>query len=138
MKARTHTKILPVPPDVSFDFLAEVEHLPDWAVNFCLSLERDGDEWWAETPGGRLLVRYATNPRTRVLDITTGPDPDHLMTWPARVVPLPDDACAFLFTVIQAPGVPDDVYAQQCDGLAAEMEVLERRLTSSPDLRTPE
>ena len=48
-------------PDQVFDFLADPENLPKWAVGFCHSIRRDGDHWMVTTAGGEVGVRYVTD-----------------------------------------------------------------------------
>jgi hypothetical protein len=51
-----------------------------------------------------------------------------MMCWPARVVERPRNRSAFIFTAFQYPGVPDAVFARQCDALQAEFEHIRQNL----------
>src|SRR5688572_327208 len=47
-----------------FDFIADPQNLPRWAVGFCRAVRRDGevpDRWIVTTAQGDLPIRYVTD-----------------------------------------------------------------------------
>ena len=58
--------------------------------------------------------------RTGVIDMYGGPSEEFLAHWPTRVIPLGDAESLFIFTALQYPGVPDEDFAAQCQGLERE------------------
>ena len=56
-----------------------------------------------------------------------GPDEEHLLCFPTRVVTTPSGGSAFTFTMFQAPGQPDEQFASQHASLLREVGNLERR-----------
>lgn len=122
MQTRTHTLPLAAPKETAFAFLANVENLPKWATQFCRRLTRDAaGRWIVETPEGEIFFRIAADPATGVVDMYGGPSEAQTVCWPARVVARPGGSL-FIFTAFQYPGMPDAVFAAQCDGLLREFE----------------
>lgn len=56
MNAHTRTVTIQANTKVVFDFVANIENLPKWAVVFCQRLRRDGSRWIVTTPGGELTL----------------------------------------------------------------------------------
>jgi hypothetical protein len=121
MRIETVAAILKAPRDKVFSFLSNVENLPKWATEFCKKLENVEGRYYVTSCQGRILFEMQADPKTGVLDMAGGPTESQMTLWPARVVPLPDGNSAFLFTVIQGPGVPDDEFQDQLDSLGREM-----------------
>ena len=123
MQSRTHTLELDVPKDRVFDFLSNIENLPKWATQFCLELKLDKNgRHKITTPDGEIFFRIESDPDTGVIDMFGGPSEGQMMHWPARVVGNPSNGSIFVFTAMQYPGIPDEVFAAQCDALRAEFE----------------
>jgi hypothetical protein len=122
MQTSTHTLSLNAPREKAFAFLAEIENLPKWATLFCRRLKRDArGRWKVETPEGEIFFRIASDPATGVVDMYGGPTEDAMAYWPARVVARPGGSL-FIFTAFQYPGMPDEAFKAQCEGLAREFE----------------
>jgi hypothetical protein len=122
MQTSTHTLPLAAAKEKAFAFLANVENLPKWATAFCLRLTRDAaGRWKVVTPEGEIFFRIAADPATGVIDMYGGPSEERMAYWPARVVERPGGSL-FIFTAFQYPGMPDDVFKAQCDGLLREFE----------------
>jgi hypothetical protein len=49
-----------------------------------------------------------------------GPSEDQMAYWPARVVERPGHGRRFIFTAMQYPGVSDEAFVAQCEGLKLE------------------
>ena len=50
-----------------------------------------------------------------------GPREEEMAYWPARIVERPGGSL-FIFTAFQYPGMADDTFQAQCDGLKREFE----------------
>ncbi len=122
MLTSTHTLALNAPKERTFAFLSEIENLPKWATILCKRLKRDaGGRWKVETPEGEIFFRIAADAETGVVDMYGGPSDERMAYWPARVVERPGGSL-FIFTAFQYPGMPDEVFKAQCDGLQREFE----------------
>lgn len=132
MNTNTHTLPLAASREKAFAFLSRIENLPKWAKRFCKELKQDADgRHKIVTPQGEIFFRMVTDATTGVIDMYGGPAPDQEAYWPARVVERPGSGSLFIFTAMQYPGVPDDAFAAQCEGLAAEFEHI-RELVEKP------
>ena len=120
MNSRTSVLVLSTPRERLFAFLADIDNLPKWATAFCRSLKTIDGKHKVMTQEGEIFFRIDADPRSGAIDMYGGPSEDKMAYWPARVVALPGGASAFIFTNFQWPGVPDAVFAKQCEGLAHE------------------
>lgn len=122
MNTSTTTAYFNAPRDRVFAYVAEVENLPRWATGFCKELKKVGGHHKVVTPMGELYFGIEADPKTGVVDMSSGPDRDTMATFPVRVAALPDGGSLLLFTNVQMPGVSDEVFAAQCRELKAEFE----------------
>jgi hypothetical protein len=127
MHIRTVSITVAAPRDLVFNFLANIENLPDWATEFCERLELRQGSWWAYTSQGELLVGAEASAATGVIDLHAGPAPDQLGLFPIRVLPLGPRRSLVSFTFIQAEGLPDELYENQYRSLLVELQGLIRR-----------
>ncbi len=129
MNTSTHTLALTASKDKAFAFLADIDNLPRWATMFCRELKRDGSgSHRVVTPNGEILFRIAADPATGVIDMYGGPTEEQMAYWPARVVERPGAGSLFIFTAIQYPGMSDEEYAAQCEGIEYEFQNICRHL----------
>lgn len=121
MNTSTHTVSLTASKDKAFAFLADIENLPLWATMFCSELKRDDSGLHrVVTPNGEILFRIDADPATGVIDMYGGPTEEQMAYWPARVVDRPGAGSLFIFTAFQYPGMSNEEYALQCEGLERE------------------
>ena len=125
MRSDTQSVCLPADHTEAFDFLANPENLPQWAVGFCRSIRRDADRWLVDTGHGEVSMRYVTDATLGVIDFHFSPAPEVEAVARSRVVPNGVGA-EYLFTQFQAPGMSDAVFEAQRATLADELEVLRR------------
>lgn len=128
MKSRTATVVLPVPRDVAFAYLAEIENLPRWANEFARELVVVDGKHKVRNGLGEFFFQIEADPDTGVVDMLAGPTEEELALFPTRVVPLPGGSSAFTFTMFQAPGQPDELFESQYSALVRELENVEREL----------
>ena len=107
-----------------FDFVADPENLPKWAVGFCHAIRRDGDRWFVRTAQGEIAIRYVTDRALGVVDFYLSPAPGVEAAAFSRVLPNGGGA-EYVFTQFQGAGVPDEVFAGQVAALAQELRVLQ-------------
>jgi Polyketide cyclase / dehydrase and lipid transport len=121
------TTVLPAPRDEVFDYLADVDNLPEWATEFARELRRDGDEVRVVNGLGEFVFAIRADRETGVIDMLAGPDADHMAVFPTRAVGLPDGRTAYSFTMFQGPDMPDALFEAQHASLRREFENIERR-----------
>jgi hypothetical protein len=122
METRTVTAVLDAPKDEVFSYLAEIENLPRWATEFARELKYEGGKAKVVNGLGELYFEIDADPETGVIDMYAGPSEDALALFPTRVVELPGTRSAYTFTMFQAPGMPDDLFASQHEALLREFE----------------
>jgi hypothetical protein len=128
MKTATETTLLDAPAEAVFAYLADIENLPRWATRFCRRLERHGDRYAVVNNLGTFLFELHTDPETGVIDFHVGPEPAAMAVFPSRVVALPGERSAYVFTMFQAPGQPDALFDSQHASLQEELAVLPREV----------
>jgi hypothetical protein len=130
MRTATVTTVLDAPAERVFDYLAEIENLPEWATEFARELRRDGDDYKVRNGLGEFFFTIRADRATGVIDMLSGPEKDALALFPTRAVGLPDGRTAFTFTMFQAPGMPDDLFEAQHASLQRELAGLERLIAA--------
>jgi hypothetical protein len=122
----TRAVTIGAPANVVFEFVADPENLPRWAIGFCRAIRRDGeapDRWIVTTAQGDLPIRYVTDAALGVIDFYLSVAPGVEAAAFSRVVPNAEGA-EYIFTQFQAPGMPDEVFEGQVRALVAELQVL--------------
>jgi hypothetical protein len=125
--ARTVTATFRAPRDEVFNYLADVERLPEWATEFARELKVVDGRHKVVNGLGELFFEIRSDPESGVIDMLAGPEQDELALFPTRVVDLPGGGSAFTFTMLRQPGMPDELFDSQYASLLREFENLERR-----------
>jgi hypothetical protein len=127
MRSETVTTVLKAPSVTVFEYLADIEHLADWATEFARELRRDGDDYKVINGLGEFFFAIRADADTGVIDMLAGPTKDTMAVFPTRAVGLPDGRTAYSFTMFQTPGMSDELFDAQHASLRREFENLERR-----------
>jgi hypothetical protein len=122
------TRVLEAPRARVFDYMADIEHLPEWATEFARELRRDGEDYKVRNGLGEFYFTIRADRETGVIDMYAGPTKDAMAVFPTRVVGLPDGSTAYSFTMFQGPGMPDEQFEAQHASLQRELDNLERIL----------
>ena len=102
-------------------------NLPRWAAGLASGVRLERGEWVAESPMGRVLVRFVPVNEYGVLDHDVVLPDGTTATNPVRV--LADGAgCEVVFTVRRPPGMTDDEWAADTAAVAADLETPKRLL----------
>jgi hypothetical protein len=126
MRSETVTTVLAAPQAQVFAYMADIEHLPEWATEFARELRRDGDEYRITNGLGEFLFRIESDPATGVIDMYAGPTQDQMAVFPTRAVALPDGRTAYSFTMFQNHEMPDELFEAQHASLVREFANIER------------
>jgi hypothetical protein len=130
MEARTVTAVLEAPKNEVFDYLSKIENLPRWANEFARELRYEDGKAKVVNGLGEFFFAIDADPATGVIDMYAGPAEDELSLFPTRVVELPGDRSAYMFTMFQAPATPDELFESQYQSLLREFENIRRELSS--------
>jgi hypothetical protein len=129
MKTSTHTLALNASKVDVFAFLSNIENLPKWATVFCKELKTDGHgRYKVVTPEGEIFFRIEADINTGIIDMYGGLTQDKMTYWPARVVERPGHGSLLIFSAMQYPGVSDEAFAAQCEGLNEEFVQIKARV----------
>ena len=126
MRSETVTTVLAAPRKAVFDYVADIENLPEWATEFARELRREGDDYKVVNGLGEFYFDVRADPATGVIDMFAGPTKDQMAVFPTRAVPLPDGRTAFSFTMFQSPDMPDELFEAQHRSLQREFANIER------------
>jgi hypothetical protein len=128
MRSATVTTVLRAPQSTVFEYMADIEHLPEWATEFARELRRDGDDYKVVNGLGEFYFTIQADAASGVIDMFAGPTKDAMAVFPTRAVALPDGRTAYSFTMFQAPDMPDDLFDAQYASLRREFHNIERVL----------
>jgi hypothetical protein len=117
------------PAAEAYEFLSRPENFPRWASGLARSLCKDGDDWIAETPEGRAVVRFSEPNAYGVLDHAVVLPRGVTVYVPLRVV-AKGDACELVMTLFRRPGASEAQFAADAEwvmrDLAAAKTILEK------------
>jgi len=111
------------PLEQVYDYIYELKHFPDWATSFCLSIQVAGDEGRMETPEGPAVIRFVERNRWGVLDhwVSVPNGPENYIS--LRVIPN-GAGSELVFTLLQLPGVTDEVFSDDARRVGQDLHSL--------------
>ena len=127
MRSRTVTTMLEAPKREVFAYLADVRNLPHWATEFARELKVVDGKHKVVNGLGEFFVEIHADAETGVIDMLAGPTEEELAVFPTRVVAMGDRRSAFIFTMFQQPGQPQDLFDGQYEALRRELAIVEDR-----------
>jgi hypothetical protein len=133
LQMRTHVASIMIgaPAESTYEFVADLERLPVWAIGFAKAIERAGDRFTVTTASGeRVGVRAVCAPEHGVVDYVMSPAAGVELAAHTRVVEH-GDGSLYTFAMHQPPGMPDAVFDQQVGELERELTVLKAHLETS-------
>jgi hypothetical protein len=129
VRSETVTTIVPAPREAVFDYMSDIEKLPEWATEFARELKREGGDYKVVNRLGEFYFEIKADPATGVIDMFAGPTKAQMAIFPTRVVALPDGRTAFSFTMFQGPDMPDELFESQHESLKREFTNIEDAVT---------
>jgi hypothetical protein len=127
MRSHTVTSVVPASRRDVFDYMSNIENLPEWATEFARELHRDADGYKVVNNLGEFRFEIHADQRTGVIDMLAGPSTDQMAVFPTRAVELPDGRTAYSFTMFQGPEMPDELFESQYESLKREFANIEAR-----------
>lgn len=107
------------------------ENLPRWASGLAAGVERAGDEWIADGPGGKVRLRFAPPNDLGVLDHVVLTDAGERIDSPIRVVANGSGA-EVTFTLFRRPGMTAEAFAADADWVRRDLATLKSLLEAEP------
>ena len=129
MRSRTVTAVLDADRETVFNYLSDIERLPEWATEFARELRRDGEDYKVVNGLGEFYFAIQADRHTGVIDMFAGPTKQEMTVFPTRAVTLPDRRTAYTFTMFQGPDMPDELFEAQHASLQREFANIERALS---------
>jgi hypothetical protein len=111
----------------AYEFLSAPENFPKWASGLAGSLRRIGEDWIAETPEGRAVVRFSERNAYGVLDHAVTLPHGTTIYIPLRVVPS-GDGCELVLTLFRRPDMTDEKFAADAEWVMRDLSTAKRIL----------
>lgn len=119
-----------------YEFVVDLEHLPEWAAAFCRSVKRVDGKWVIDTPQGPMRIRFVGRNDGGVLDHYVSPSPGVEIYVPMRVV-RNGSGSEVLLTVFRQPEMLDAQYAQDLGMVEQDLKRLKQLLEGGRQPPTP-
>lgn len=110
-----------------YDFVSKPENFPRWASGLATAIEPEGDHWVAETPEGRVLIRFSPQNDFGVLD--------HRVTMPSGVevyIPMRvvtnGAGAEVIFTLFSTPGMTEEILERDMEWVRGDLATLKQLL----------
>jgi hypothetical protein len=111
------------PPEQVYGFASRIENLPRWATGLGQSLRSVNGEWIADSPMGRVKIRFAERNDFGVLDHDVILESGAAIHNPLRVVPN-GTGSEVIFTLFRRPGVSEEKFAEDAKWVAKDLGIL--------------
>ena len=112
------------PPSQVYDFASDPVNLPKWAAGLAGStVERNGQQWFTESPMGRVTFTFAPRNDFGVLDHDVTLPSGEVVHNPLRVL-RDGDACEVVFTLRRRPEMTDEDFERDADAVARDLAML--------------
>lgn len=114
-------------PSEVYAFAANPENLPRWAKGLSGSIRNVAGEWIAESPMGKVKVRFAERNTFGVLDHDVTLPSGETVHNPMRVA-ANGEGSEVIFTLFRRPGVSDEAFAEDTEAVERDLAALKRLL----------
>ena len=114
-------------PAEVYEFVANPENLPKWAAGLSGSIEQVDGEWVAESPMGRVVVRFAESNPFGVLDHYVTLPNGETVTNPVRVI-ANGSGSQITFTLYQREGMSEAAFEADSATVRADLQTLKSLL----------
>ena len=124
------SEIINQPAEAVYAYASDPAKLPEWAAGLSGSISKVGDEWVAESPMGRVVIRFVPPNDHGVLDHTVVLPGGESFYNPMRVIPYGEGA-EVVFTLRRQPDMSDDDFARDANAIRADLATLRELLESA-------
>ena len=108
-----------------YDYARDPARLPEWAAGLAGGIALVDGEWVADSPMGRVVVRFAERNPFGVLDHDVTLPGGTTVTNPLRVLP-DGEGCEVVFTLRRAAATTDAEFAADAAAVTADLATLNR------------
>ena len=127
MRSDTQTITIATKPKEVLSFVGDGDNLPRWAIGFAKSVHRSGPVWIVQSGHGEVPTKIVVDEPAGTVDFHMEPAPGAEASAYARVVPN-GEGSEFIFTQMQQPGVPDELFEQLVAAVRHELAALKAQL----------
>ncbi|MFC0626266.1 SRPBCC family protein [Kribbella deserti] len=119
-----------------YAYAADPAKLPEWAAGLSGSIEQVDGVWIAESPMGKVVVKFAESNEYGVLDHEVTLPSGEVVYNPMRVIP-DGTGCEVVFTIRRRSDMTDDDLTRDADAVQADLLVLKNLLEGEDRPSTP-
>ena len=112
-------------------FASNPANLPRWAPGLGTSVVRQEQNWFVETPQGRLRVTFAPENEYGVLDHEVVTPSGDTVYVPLRAI-ADGDGCEVIFTLRRSPGMTDAEFERDTALVSGDLALLKKVLEGPP------
>ena len=116
------------PAAAVYRYARDPANLPQWAAGLAAGIRRERGEWVADSPMGRVLVRFVPVNEYGVLDHDVVLPDGTSVTNPLRVLADGPDRSEVVFTVRRSPAMTDEEWAADTEAISADLATLKQVL----------
>ncbi|MGY1856198.1 SRPBCC family protein [Modestobacter sp. SYSU DS0290] len=128
MSATRHLSVTIARPAAEvYAWARDPAHLPQWAAGLAAGIRHEAGEWVADSPMGRVVVRFAPENPFGVLDHDVVLPDGTTVSNPLRVL-RDGDGCEVVFTLRRQPGTDAAAFEADAAAVAADLAALKRLL----------
>ena len=120
------------PPSEVYSFVSNPGNLPKWATGLDGTIKKVNGEWIADSPMGRVKIRFAEQNTFGVLDHEVVLESGVAINNPMRVIANGKGSEIF-FTLIRQPDVSDEKFAQDAEWVEKDLRILKGLLEKGPE-----
>jgi len=115
------------PPIEVYDFASNPENLPRWSAGLGGSIKNVNGDWIAESPMGRIKVKFADKNKFGILDHEVTLLSGEKFYNPMRVFPN-NDSSELIFTLYRQPDMSDETFVKDADAVKMDLKKLKALL----------
>lgn len=118
-------------PGEVYAFASNPENLPKWATGLGGSIKNVDGEWTADSPMGKIKIRFAERNKFGVLDHDVIVESGERVHNPMRVVPR-GDGSEVVFTLFRRPEMSDEKFLEDARWVEKDLKILKDLLERRP------
>ncbi len=122
--------------DRVYEFASNPENLPKWAAGLSGSIKKVNGDWIAESPMGRIKIKFVDKNKFGVLDHEVTLPSGGKVCNPMRVFPN-NDGSELVFTLYRRPDMSDQMFAEDAEAVTGDLEKLKTLLEKNKNFELP-
>ena len=118
------------PADQVYEFASNPENLPKWAAGLSGSIENINGDWLAESPMGKVKVKFVDKNMFGILDHDVTLPSGAKVYNPMRVFSN-NDGSELIFTLYRRPGMSEKMFAEDAKEVERDLQKLKTLLENN-------